>query len=69
MQGTMTQVRARCYPKIMMMIMILMMIATIINDDDCHNNDDDYDDDNDDEEIRWTEFVVSFELCKRALRE
>ena len=33
MQGTMTQVRARCYPKIMMMIMILMMIVTIINDD------------------------------------
>ena len=30
MQGTMTQVTARCYPKIMIMIMILMMIATII---------------------------------------
>ena len=30
MQGTMTQVTARCYPKIMIMIMTLMMIATII---------------------------------------
>ena len=38
-------------------------------DEDYDADDDNYDDDDDDEEIRWTEFVVSFELCKRALRE